>query len=105
MVSLPQFPMERITGLASMPLEQGAQIINKTLTSISKEPLYGSILQSIMRKKTSEIDYINGEVTYVAKHVNMQAPLNRKVVDLVHQVEKDGKFFNKEEVKREFSLN
>ena len=102
-VSLPQFPLERITGLAAMPIDQGAAIINKTLTSLSKEPLYGSILQSIMRKKTSEIDYINGEVTYLAKHVNVPAPLNRKVVDLVHQVERDGKFFEKETVIKEFT--
>ena len=105
LVSLPQFPVERILGLAAMPVEQGAEIIKKTLTGLSKEPLYGSILQSIMRRKTSEIDYINGEVTFLAKNVNLPAPLNRKVVDLVHQVERDGKFFDKEKIKREFSLN
>ena len=34
-----------------MPIDQAAGIINKTLTALSKEPLYGSILQSIMRGK------------------------------------------------------
>ncbi len=105
LVSLPQFPAERIVGLSSMPLEQGAQIINKTLTSLSKEPLYGSILQSILRKKTSEIDYINGEVTHLAQGMGLKAPLNRKVVDLVHEVERTGTFLPLEKVKKEFSLN
>lgn len=105
LVSLPQFPVERIMGLVSMPIEQSSRIINKTLTTLSKEPLYGSILQSIMRKKTSEIDFINGEVTHLAKHVNMTAPLNRKVVDLVHRVEREGKFFEREQIKKEFNLN
>jgi len=103
-ISLPQFPLERITGLAAMPVEQGAGIINKTLTGLSKEPLYGSILQSILRGKTSEIDFINGEVVVVASGMRMEAPLNRKVVAMVHEVEEKGKFFPVEEVKREFSL-
>ena len=102
MVSLPQFPLEKILGLSAMPVEQAAGILNKTLTGLSKEPLYGSILQSIMRNKASEIDYINGEVVFLAKNAGMNAPLNRKVVDLVHQVEREKRFFEKETVKKEF---
>lgn len=104
LVSLPNFPVERIQGLAAMPLEQGAGIINKTLPGLSKEPLYGSILQSIMRGKTSEIDFINGEVVAIASGLRMDAPLNRKVVRMVHTVEETGKFFSPDEVKREFDL-
>lgn len=104
LVSLPQFPVDRIRGLVAMPIEQAAGIMNKTLTGLSKEPLYGSILQSIMRGKTSEIDFINGEVTHLAKSIGTSAPLNRKVVDMVHQVERIGKFFTIQEVKKEFSL-
>jgi len=103
LTSLPQFPVERIAGLVGMPLEQAAGIINKTLTNLSKEPLYGSILQSIMRKKTSEIDFINGEVVLMAENIQMKAPLNRKVVDLVHQVENNGRFFDVEEIKQQFN--
>lgn len=105
LVSLPQFPVERVMGLASMPTPQGAEIIHKTLTSLSKEPLYGSILQSIMRKRQSEIDFINGEVVVIAKNIRLEAPLNRKVVDMVHQVERSDKFFTPEEIKREFNLD
>src|SRR5208282_2905248 len=43
LISLPDFPKERIYGLVKMPMEQTAGIINKTLTGLSKEPLYGSI--------------------------------------------------------------
>jgi len=103
LVSLPQFPAERIFGLSSMPLDQAAAIMQKTLTTLSKEPLYGSILQSIKRHKSSEIDFINGEVTQIAKNIRMESPLNRKIVDLVHQVEQRGKFLKPEELKREFN--
>lgn len=104
LVSLPNFPAERVLGMAAMPLDQAAGIINKTLTNLSKEPLYGSILQSIMRGKVSEIDFINGEIVFLADGLKGQAPLNLKMLDLVHQVERSGKFFKVEEVKKEFGL-
>lgn len=104
LVSLPSFPASRIYGMASMPTEQGAGIINKTLTTLSKEPLYGSILQSVLRNKASEIDFINGEIDQVASGIRSQAPLNRKIVSMVHQVENEGRFFTAEEIKKEFNL-
>ena len=104
MVSLPQFPVERILGLSAMPLDQAAGILQQTLTKLSREPLYGSILQSIIRRKPSEIDYINGEVVRLAQQNNTPVPLNRRVVELVHQVERSGKFLKIGEVKREFDL-
>ena len=104
LTSMPDFPKEKIFGLVHMPLEQAAGIMNKTLTNLSKEPLYGSILQSIMRGKTSEIDFINGEVVQLGSHIKMPSPLNTKVLDMVHEVERTGKYFSIEEVKREFQL-
>ena len=97
--SLPDFPKERIYGLAKMPIDQAAGIINKTLTSLSQEALYGSILQSIMRGVPSEIDFINGEVVQIAHHLKLSAPLNSKIVDMVHEVERTGKYFSVKEVK------
>lgn len=102
LVSLPDFPKERTLGLAAMPVDQGAAVINKVLTNLSKEPLYGSILQSIMRGKPSEIDFINGEVVQLASHFRMGSPLNSRVVDMVHEVERTGRFFEKDEIKRAF---
>jgi 2-dehydropantoate 2-reductase len=102
--SLPEFPKEKILGLAAMPIEQSSAIINKTLTSLSKEPLYGSILQSIMRGKPSEIDFINGEVVHLANHMKFPVPLNNRIVDMVHTVERTGKYFSIEDLKKEFDL-
>lgn len=104
LVSLPDFPKERIYGLAKMPIGQAAGIINKTLTSLSREPLYGSILQSIMRGVPSEIDFINGEVVQLAHHFKIPAPLNSKIVDMVHEVERAGKYFSVPEVKHLINL-
>lgn len=101
---MPNFAKERIIGLAQMPLEQAAGIIHKTLTGLSKEPLYGSILQSIMRGRASEIDFINGEVVQVAAHIKVPAPFNTKMLAMVHEVERSGKYFTLEQVKEAFNL-
>ncbi len=87
--SLPTYPKERIEGLVSMPLGQAAQILSKVMAGLSREPLYGSILQSIKRGKLSEIDYINGEIVRLAKDNDLDAPLNEKIVELVHRVERE----------------
>jgi len=99
--SLPDFPLERLTKLTSMPIEESARIYSGIMLGLSKEPLYGSILQSIKRGKASEIDYINGEFVSLARANNLPAPLNEKLVSLVHQVERSGKFFTKEELLKE----
>jgi len=96
--SLPNYPKERIEGLVSMPTEQAAVLFSKIMVSLSKEPLYGSILRSIQRKKLSEIDYINGEIVDIALKNNLTAPMNEKIVGLVHQIEKTGRFISKQDL-------
>lgn len=98
LLSLPDFPLERLVKLASMPPEEAAKIFSGIMVNLSKEPLYGSILQSIKRGRTSEIDYINGEFVNLADKNDSDARLNRKLVELVHQVEHSGRFFSKEEL-------
>ncbi len=98
LVSLPGFPVENITKLTSMQTEQAAEAFSHLMNNLSREPLYGSILQSIMRGKLSEIDYINGEFVRLAEENNMQAPLNKILVDMVHEVEKNGRFFSKDDL-------
>ncbi|MCK5213840.1 MAG: 2-dehydropantoate 2-reductase [Candidatus Omnitrophica bacterium] len=103
--SLPNFPVDRIIGLSQMPVEQAAGITKEVLTGLSKEPLYGSILQSIKRNRPSEIDFINGEVSQVARSLLSDAPLNNKIVGLIHRIEETGRFLTPDDVKKEFKLN
>ena len=101
--SLPTYPEERLRGLAAMPIEESARLFSQIMTNLSKEPLYGSILQSIRRGKPSEIDYINGEFVSLARENGGSSPLNERVVKMVHQVEESKKFFSSEEVIKKFS--
>jgi 2-dehydropantoate 2-reductase len=98
LVSLPDFPLENLTKLALMPSELSAQIFSERMKNLSKEPLYGSILQSIMRGKLSEIDYINGEFVRLAQANHMEAALNKILIEMVHAVEKNNRFFSKEDL-------
>jgi 2-dehydropantoate 2-reductase len=68
------------------------------MSKLSRDPLYGSILQSIKRERASEIDYINGEFVNLADAHGLKADLNRALVRMVHEVEKTKKFFTKEEL-------
>jgi 2-dehydropantoate 2-reductase len=98
LISLPDFPLERLTELSSMPILEAAKIFSGIMVNLSKEPLYGSILQSIKRGRPSEIDYINGEFVNLAKNNNIDAPLNEKLVEMVHNVEKTNKFYSRKEL-------
>lgn len=98
LVSLPDFPVERLTKLVSLPTLEAAKIFSGIMSSLSKEPLHGSILQSIKRGKTSEIDYLNGEFIALAKTNETAAPLNTRLVEMVHGVECQKRFLTKEEL-------
>ncbi len=98
LLSLPDFPLERLVKLTAMPLDEAARVFSGIMANLSKEPLYGSILQSIKRRRASEIDYINGEFLNLARVHNTRAPLNEKLVEMVHRVEKTNNFFAKEDL-------
>ncbi|MCX5694271.1 MAG: 2-dehydropantoate 2-reductase [Candidatus Omnitrophica bacterium] len=98
LVSLPGFPVENITKFTSMPSVHAAEIFSGLMRNLSKDPLYGSILQSIMRGKLSEIDYINGEFVRLGQEHNLQLPLNKILVEMVHEVEANRRFFSKEDL-------
>ncbi len=100
-LNMPDFDAEKLKNLARMPLEQAAPIYSGIMTNLSKEPLYGSILQSIQRGRPTEIDFINGEIANQAKLHNIEAKLNTRATELVHHVEKHKKFLTVEQVKVE----
>jgi len=66
-------------------------------------PLWGSTLQSIQRGRPTEIDYLNGEIVELGKRYSEATPLNSKMVELVHQVERSGQFLTVEEIRQAFA--
>jgi 2-dehydropantoate 2-reductase len=63
-------------------------------------PLWGSTLQSIQRGRPTEIDYLNGEIVELGERYGEVTPLNGRIVELIHQVERTGQFLSVEEIQR-----
>lgn len=91
--SLPEVSVRlfRLLGMLPPPLA-GLLILSRARRIESQWPLLGSTLQSLRRGRPTEIDYLNGEIVQLAGQVHTQAPLNARLVELVHQVERTGKY-------------
>ena len=61
-------------------------------------PNPGSTLQSIRRGQLTEIDYLNGAVVAEADAHGLEAPINARLVELVHEVERTKTFLSPAEV-------
>ncbi len=73
-------------------------VIGRMMKSIGTAPVLGSTLQSIKRGKSTEIDYLNGEIVSLGKKLGVSTPYNGAVVKMVHQVEATGKFLTVDEL-------
>jgi len=50
-----------------------------------------SMWEDLSRGKKTEVDFLNGEIVRLARTVGRDAPINARVVALVHQVEESGR--------------
>jgi 2-dehydropantoate 2-reductase len=50
-----------------------------------------SMWEDLTRGRVTEVDYLNGEIVRLAGSCGIDAPLNRRVVELVHAAERDGR--------------
>jgi 2-dehydropantoate 2-reductase len=89
---IPGFPLSLIETMAKMSLAESSSMMKNIIESLGKQPILGSTLQSIKRGKTTEVDYLNGEIVTLGKKNGIPTPANSLMVELVHQVETIGKF-------------
>lgn len=91
--SLPDTPAALIRLIDTLPLRLAAWIAAaKARRMETRWPLLGSTLQSLQRKRPTEIDYLNGEVVRLGQELGVATPLNAALVEMVHQVEQTGRF-------------
>jgi 2-dehydropantoate 2-reductase len=101
--SLPEVSVGLTRLINWMPLGIAGRIAAAKVRRLTTEwPLWGSTLQSIQRGRPTEIDYLNGEIEELGKRHGEATPLNTKIVDLVHQVERTGQFLSVEEIRQVF---
>ena len=89
----------RILGVLP-PALAGLLILSRARRIQSEWPLLGSTWQSLRRGKPTEIDYLNGEIVRLAEQGHTAAPLNAALVELVHEVERTGKFLSVNELRQ-----
>ncbi len=85
-----------------MPLALGQVLPLLLRSGIGKTPNPGSTLQSLRRGQPTEIDFLNGAVVRAAERIHRTAPVNSRLVELVHEVEKSGVFLTPDEVVARF---
>jgi len=101
--SLPQISVALTKLVNWMPSGIAGRIAAAKVRQLAtKWPLWGSTLQSIQRGCPTEIDYLNGEIVELGKRYGEATPLNAKIVELVHQVERTGQFLSVEEIAESF---
>ena len=81
-----------LRAFAIAPLWIGESLPRLMARRMGAVPNPGSTLQSIKRGQLSEIDYLNGAVVGAARSVGLEAPVNARLVELVHEVERTGEF-------------
>lgn len=92
--SLPDTPAALIGLIGWLPLRLAAMVVGAKARRMETQwPLLGSTLQSLQRKRPTEIDYLNGEVVRLGRELDVATPLNAMMVDMVHQVERTGRFW------------
>lgn len=95
--SLPDTPAALIQSMQWLPLWLAAAVAAAKARRIETQwPLLGSTLQSLQRGRPTEIDYLNGEVVRLGRELGVATPLNAMLVEMVHQIERCGKFWTLE---------
>ncbi len=61
-------------------------------------PYQPTTLQSIMRGRRSEIDYLNGEIVRLGAEHGIKTPANELIVHLIHSIEETGSFISIEKL-------
>jgi len=101
---VPGVPLSLIKTMVKMPLLVSSFVVKSKTRSLGKTPVLTSTLQSIRRGRSTEIDYLNGEIVNLGKQNDVPTPLNSLVVELVHQVESTGEFLAVDELTRRLGL-
>lgn len=101
LASLPRMPVSLIRLIAWLPTGLAAHMLASMARRIeTRWPYLGSTLQSVRRRRPTEIDYLNGEVARLGEQVGIPAPLNARIVDLVHAIEQTGQFLSAQAIRQ-----
>ncbi|MFM6981413.1 MAG: ketopantoate reductase family protein [Microbacteriaceae bacterium] len=84
--------------IALAPLFLSQIIPLRLAAKMGDVPNFASTMHSIRRGRTTEVDFLSGAVVQEAAAINRDAPVNRTVTELIHEVERTGVFMEPDEV-------
>ncbi|HEY8471999.1 MAG TPA: 2-dehydropantoate 2-reductase [Natronosporangium sp.] len=88
-VKLTPLPPRRMPALLSLPDAVFTRVASRMLAI---DPLArSSMWEDLEAGRATEVDYLNGEIVALARKHGRQAPVNQRLVDLVHQAERGGR--------------
>jgi 2-dehydropantoate 2-reductase len=88
---LPGLPVSAFRMIGRWPEGIASQLLR---LAMSGTRTLTSTLQSIRKGRPTEIDYLNGEIVRQGAAISLPTPYNAKAVELVHEVERSGRFFS-----------
>lgn len=92
----------RLRLFALAPVWAGQVLPRSLRARMGTVPNQGSTLQSLARGQRTEIDFLNGAVVLAAAAVGLAAPVNARLTDLVHEVERSGVFLTPADLRSRF---
>ena len=101
LAGLPALSPGLIRTLERLPLPLAARVLRRgVLARVGAVPNPGSTLQSIRRGRPTEIDHLSGAVVAEGRRLGLRAPVNARIVALVHEIEASGRFLAPEDAAR-----
>ena len=93
LASLSGLPKVGFRLLAVLPLGTAVALYRRRMRRVWRQGKgLGCMLQSILRGRKTEVDYLNGEIVRLAQELGEEAPVNAALVEAVHRVEATGRF-------------
>ncbi len=101
---LPGFPVVAFKAILGSPLPVASAFLGRAVRKGRSADSMTSTLQSLRRGRRTEIDYLSGEIVRVGRELGLPTPCTALAVELVHEVERTGRFFPPDEVERLFAV-
>lgn len=101
---IPGLPLAFFRFVPRLPTPIAMQLFKLVARAKTSGEIKTSTLQSLLKRQATEIDYLNGEFVRLGQSLGMPAPMNTKVVELIHAIERCGKFYAPSELIAEFGL-
>lgn len=106
LLKLAKIQPAQLTAVPAQVLPKVLSLPNFIFNRLSKKMLAidplarSSMADDLMAGRATEIDWINGEIVNLATQLNLQAPINTKLIQLIKQAENTAKAWSAEELKK-----